>query len=613
MIARVIPLVRLPLQLGEFDYDIPNHLLPTLSQGHIVRIPFRSRHILGIVTAIQSPKEKNHTRSLKQIYSSIYSTPLISAHQLKLIDWFSHYYCVSPTLPALLCTPSLFKKTAPIPTPPRTQTTIEIQSMPSCLTVMNEELKNETFLNVIAANIKQKKQTLLICPMIHDVYRCASYLKKRHADTIALVTSSLSKSTLFNTYCEIMSGEKKIIIGTKRALFYHIPLLETIILDRSERREYKQYDSNPRYDGREVAKKISLDKNIQCIFSSHAPRLEDWVSFQKPTPLPKESFLPSIISLKDEWTQGNSGLISEKLNNAIQETLQKKKNCFLLLNKKGFGSSVICKTCTNVFECTTCHSLQNYSKRTNLLSCVSCKTDQELPKFCPHCHGVNFQFKGFGIEKIHTELKEKFPTTPLYEITKDSLDKNTDTALLSSQGALFLGTTYLPTEYPDFFKTVGLVSLLLCQHTASKTDFRSTEYQFQEYSYLRYLAQSYSSKMIIQTVSPENQFVQDLSKNSLETFYEHLLIQRKKFEWPPDSMLIKLFPKNKKTDMKSVAKIFNKTFSCSFFDGEESKTKSTLLIKIPYDSNFQKLFDTFFSLYQPLSANLLVDIHPITF
>ncbi len=615
LIAKVIPLTRLPAHLGEFDYSVNEQLTSSIVPGVIARIPFRQSLLWGLVTKItnETSQPQNKQSRLKTIFSLFSQQPLISSYQLNLIDWFSEYYCVSKTLPALMCVPKLpSKKTIEIPRTPKIHT--HTPDSPTLTVCLDNSKKIEFYNQLIEKNVSKKTQTFLMCPLAKDAARLAGYYEKKYPSKTLCTTSISTPSGHLQTYINIMSGKPLIIIGTRSSLFFNFPTLSTVIIDRSHRREYKQFDLNPRYDARDVALKLCEFSQNKFLSVSHAPRMEDWENKKLERHIlsdtPAKSLPIRIIQLHQEWRKGTNSFLSQQLLDEIPRTLQRNKHVFLLLNRKGFGKSVLCATCQYLFECEECNTPQFYSKRTSLLSCPQCTSTQELPAMCPNCHGSTYTFLGYGIERIAEELRKLFPQANVYECVKETNGKNVGLPL-SSTPSIIIGTNYFIHTYSEYIPSLGLIAMLHGDPMISKTDFRSSEQQFQELMNFAMLTGQHAIPLLIQIFKDQAYPFENISLQSLSQFYDNLKIQRNTLSLPPYSQMIKIFPKSNSLScenlLQSLKKQFGKSIEFNFRKPQHKKDKGYLLLR---SKTFPK---ELFLFLRALPPGWMIDRDPITF
>jgi len=571
MIARIIPLIRLPSHLDYFDYAIPTSLRADISIGQIVRIPFRKKMIHGVIIDIQ---KNTQSEALKEIQKIIISEPAFTSFQKELLSWFSDFYFVSrATVSRMMLLPPRTRKQKEDVQPQEyfseyqekkirlsqrsiralsdIMTRIENIKKPILFHCALEHEKIMFYAKCAQNTLKQKKQFLLICPTIPEALHIARMLAPYFSSPITCLHGNIRISDLRHALEEIQRKRIHIIIGTRMALFHAIPNLDTIIIDQSERMEHKQYDMHPRYHISTVACALAKRMPIRVILQSHAPRIEDMYAGEKgeleyvflDAPI---SSTPLIHLTQEEYIP-HAPLISETLKNNIIECLHERKNVFLFLNKKGLSSYAMCQTCHTIFSCPTCGRHRPYSTKTRYLSCTFCNTHNPIPSVCHVCKGSAFVFPGMGSEKIISSCKKLFPGVSVYEINKD-----TPHAIPTSP-CIIIGTSFIPLSHPELFSHFGLVAILLADPSASLTDFRSHEIQWQILSRILMLAHTEKSSIAIQAFQKENPFISTLCRLDWKSFSDVQLNQRKEFGWPPYSRLITLLYRLQKTKNDSTA------------------------------------------------------------
>lgn len=639
MIAKILPLIRLPAHLDYFDYAVPEHLRDNLCIGQMVRIPFRKKTVNGIVIDIQ---KKTDAASLKNITVLCGADPVLTSLQKELLAWFSDFYFVSrATVCRMMFLPPRTRKQkipdakqflentyqsrktirlspASISALGTAMKCIEKTKKPILFHCANEHEKIALYAKCARLAIEQKNQILIICPTISEAEYIAHRLSPYLSVPQLLLHGGLRISELRKALDHIQNTAAPVILGTRMALFHAIPYLRTIIIDQSERQEHKQYDMHPRYHAITVACTLAKKIPMQVILQSHAPRIEDmyaagmgiyeYISLDAP-----HQQTPLIHLTQEEYIPA-APLISETLKEKISDQLFKKKNVFLFLNKKGLSSSVICQTCSMSFSCPTCKCEQAYSAKTHLLSCMFCHTSIDLPAVCPTCRGNAFFFSGIGSEKIASSLKKIFPGVSISEINKES-----HVITSENKPSIIIGTSFVPLSCPELFPSFGLVCILRADPIDSFSDFRSQEIQWQTLSRTLMLAQAEKCDILIQAFQKNHPFVSTLCQFDWTSFLQRELAQRKEYGWPPHSRLIAISYRPQKNHSHDAVKNLllkltgelDAYASISLLPKRSSHEHDRILIThsspyFPHDSLSEKIFHTL----KNLPAGFLVDIDP---
>jgi len=244
------------------------------------------------------------------------------------------------------------------------------------------------------------------------------------------------------------------------------------------------------------------------------------------------------VDMRDEIKKQNYSPFSELLQEAIKETLEKKQQIFLFINRRGTASSVLCRDCGFVFKCPNCKLPLSYHGASEL-RCHNCAYKNPLPLFCPQCHGPEIKFSGAGTEKIEKEIKK---LNPIAKILR--LDIETEEAIkaehksYTAEADIIIGTQYA-LKFIDWEK-IELAGIVSADTLLYLPDFRSGEKTYQLFSEIIFELGSKEKEIIIQTRKPDNLALQALGRNNPELFYNQEIEERKIFHYPPFGKIVKL-------------------------------------------------------------------------
>jgi|GEM_PF-1300923 len=655
--AKVIPILRLPRHLHEFDYSIPDEFSDTVTPGRFVSIPFRSMHIAGLVTAItesQGKKIKSIERVLPLTYEQF-------SKQYDFISWFADTYYVSratalktllPTFPrsflsgkklrlAKNLSPRLHEYRFPnneSSTP--TQTQILSNTFPAIISPDTLQKKIALYTTFIQQSFARGKNILILFPTIHDVdlfhpiaTQCTG------SDHTILLYSALSEGVLFREWSKLFEKQTpSCIIGTRSALCAPLSSIDTVIIDQSERDEHIQYDMNPRFDCRRIAHALTHISNGHTFFSSSAPRIEDSYVYPRiPLSPPQKPISdPIIINLHDEFHAGTTDMVTERLRNEIQNALHCGRSAFLYCNHVGLGRLAVCHECGYTFSCVDCGSPLKPYDNPPLLHCPDCARSKPMSIRCPHCASVRIKIVGLGTQKIIHALKTYFPDVPILEISSAQSESPVVSALhtregrqtLATQGAIYVGTSYSLSACPELFSDVGMIGIIHTDPILSIKNFRSTERRWQTLCALMYFARSFESVFCLQAFDPSSEFIQTLARNDYESFSDTENTQRKKFCWPPYSRIVHLLYRpnptvttgERQAQINDILGYFSspiKDARCTMlFHGPSSKagksTVYTIGLKITRSDLMEDIPPTLHTYLSELPNDWLVDIEPLS-
>lgn len=533
--------------MGVFDYQAGDIPLGELTSGRIVNIPFKGRQIKGMVVKI---KNESDFENIKPVLSPDSTLTAVSVWQRELINWFSQYYHYSLSSTLELFLPAVPKRK--VESKPLNK--VEIQRgfffadekikkfAEQIIAEKNKkkflflpcDLQNDYafYSEMAGAVIRENRQALILFPRKDALAEFCRFLpeKLRAAATIFTSGSAVSKNDYFRRWREINDGQKKLILGTRSAVFAPFCDLGLIIVCESHSEDYKQYDQTPRYEAVNVAKKIQKLLNCALILSSQVPRIEDAYRAREENyslvSLPRERPRPiRIINLLEE-SKIKFTYLSAYLIDKIKETLSLNKKALLIVNKKGEFSHNFCEDCGFEAICPECKL--PYVFENGKLNCYHCKINQTAFAVCPKCGGANFKQFGVGIKSIANELKKIFGGAVAIE--NDDIKKCRLVLVSNMQNIA-----------PKFFRDVVLLGFVYVDSLIHLADFNSN---YKLYSNIKSLACRFLSfcpegEIVAQTFFPESGAFKNLN-NDFKDFYNDEISARRNYCYPPFSVLLKL-------------------------------------------------------------------------
>lgn len=543
MLVDIIPLLRLPKKMAVFTYLVPSQLEGTVKVGQMIETTFRGRKIQGLVKEIKSTTNVNPSY-LKPITKITNPEALFTPNQFKLADWICDYYVTSLALVIKSMIPKIPRHKVKTEDPivdwspfKAEETKAEIKAN-SLLRYSTIAYHDNFIFSCLAAN---KKQTLILVPEINDIGKTGRYIKPEWREKTVIFHSNLNKNQYLNNWLKIISGEAKIIIGTRPAVFLPFSNLGLIIIEEENDSDFKQWDQNPRYDARTSAQKLAELTGAKLLLTSSAPRLETYFLEQtkKLTAIAEEpnKIKTEIINLKDEMRGGNYSLISEELSVAILEAKSKKQKAVLYLNRRGLSSAVVCGDCAYTFNCPHCLTPLPYHQGAKL-KCHHCGYEMDLPATCPNCHGAHFKFPGRGTQLIEKELQQLWAGCKILRLDAD-VDLKKITAAEIEKADVYLGTDLVFKKIN--WEQIGLVGVLSMDNLLHLPSLRASERLWQALKRLEVLTtQSQTDTIFLQTFNPDNKLFYNFRAKREEVFYREELADRQELAYPPYSQLIKL-------------------------------------------------------------------------
>lgn len=418
--------------------------------------------------------------------------------------------------------------------------------------------KTEVYLQVMKQIIENGKQGIILVPEIALTPQLVSRFMSRFGrDTVAILHSKLTPAQRAVQYKRIASGEVKLVIGARSAIFAPFNNIGLIILDEEHETSYKS-DSSPKYDTLEVATKRAMDSKALLILGSATPSVTDYYRSEtgvfrriemperyNANPLPEVE----IIDMTAEARAGNRNLFSSKLAEEISACLENRKQVILFLNRRGYSSFISCRECGYVVKCSECGIAMPYHKYRSSCVCHYCGRTSPLPKVCPECGSKLIGSYGVGTEKVEEKAKELFPDAVIERLDLDSIKKKGELeAVLKRFGKgktdILIGTQIVAKGLD--FANVGLVGIVSADVTLNIPDFRSSERTFQLVTQAagRSGRGTERGKVIIQTYSPESAAIVFSSAHDYRSFYEREIGIRQAAGYPPFSDIFQIVVQN---------------------------------------------------------------------
>ena len=411
--------------------------------------------------------------------------------------------------------------------------------------------KTEVYLSLSEQVLSKGKSVLMLVPEISLTPMMMEYFIRRFKNNVAILHSELTPAEKYDEYRKIARGECKIVVGARSAIFAPLKNIGLIILDEEHTESYKQ-DVVPYYHAREVAIMRGKAHNAKVLLGSATPSLESRARAQKGVyhfltltkrvnkqPLPKTT----IINLLDyKNIDRDSYIFSKQLRQAIQETLDRKEQAILLINRRGFSTNVSCRKCGHVFKCPTCGIPLTYHKSDDMLKCHHCDYVELMPKVCPECGSQYIMKTGFGTERIEDEVNRLFPNAKTLRLDSDSAKirtkiPSTVEAFRRKEADILIGTQMIAKghDFPD----VTLVGIVLADIGLSMPSFRSSERAFQLITQAvgRAGRSEKNGQAIIQTYLPGHYAIMHAAQQNYEVFYRQEMNMRKLQFFPPYSFL----------------------------------------------------------------------------
>lgn len=404
--------------------------------------------------------------------------------------------------------------------------------------------------------VKTGKQVLYLVPEVFMIKLAAKEFSKYFAeDYIVELHAGLGKTAYWQSWHKVKNNAVKIIIGTRSAIFAPFEFLGAIFIKDFYNVNYKQWDMNPKYDARDIAKyiagkqkiKLFIEEKTPSVSSSYHIEKKNFISIVIKKNKMREMQQIEVVDMKDEFRQKIFPVISVKMTEKIEKTLKKGKKTLLFINRRGSATFTMCCDCGYVEKCPNCDvSLSYHIEKGKKLYCHHCGYMSDIFLSCPKCAGANIRHFGIGSEKVESEAKRLFPQARIVRVDSDTVKNPKEQEKI--YGEIFAGSADIIIGTQMIAKTilpeVDFVGIINMDNMLNLPTFESGERGLKMLSDFKDIGRN----ILIQTYNPENKIFQIFKNNNIEDFYKDELEQRKIFAYPPFSRMAKLICRDKQNE-----------------------------------------------------------------
>ncbi len=408
--------------------------------------------------------------------------------------------------------------------------------------------KTEVYLEIIEHALAQNLQVLVLVPEISLTPQLTQRFTQRLNTIIASLHSGLNDTQRHAAWVQASKGIARVVIGTRSALFTPMPDLGLIILDEEHDASFKQQEGF-RYHARDLALVRAKNNKMPVLLGSATPSFESLenvsrgqYSLLKLTQRGAANARPPEIGLLDVCRRPMEDGISDKLLKKIEEHLSNQGQVLLFLNRRGYAPLLMCHECGWTTACQRCDANMTLHHHNQRLRCHHCGYEKPAPTRCPECDHESLYIPGAGTERIEVALKEKFPSTVISRIDRDTtrrkgeLDRKLNQAR-SGEAEILIGTQMLAKGHD--FPNVTLVGILNADQGLFSADFRGTEHMAQLIIQVSGRAGrgEKAGEVIIQTHHPEHPLLHTLLESGYTGFAKTALVERAQASFPPFSYM----------------------------------------------------------------------------
>jgi primosomal protein N' (replication factor Y) len=410
---------------------------------------------------------------------------------------------------------------------------------------------------------RQNRTAIVLVPEIALTPQTVGRFKAVFGDRVAVLHSALSDGERYDEWRALRSGEKRIVVGARSAIFAPLPDVGAIVVDEEHEGSYKQAES-PRYHAREVAVVRARMEGALCLLGSATPSLESWTNatsgkyglLELPDRVGGQRLPPiRVVDLRAERRRQRgaakpsadapAGVLSEALVDAVHQRLNRGEQTILLLNRRGYATFVQCRECGQVWHCPQCNVSLTYHRRRVRLTCHYCFHEEPSPDRCSGCGSADISFRGVGTEQVERMVGEAFPTARIARMDVDTTSgKWAHHEILGrverGEVDILLGTQMIAKGLD--FPNVTLVGVINADTGINLPDFRASERTFQLLTQVAGRAGrgSKGGEVIVQTALPNHYVVTCALEHDFLAFAEQELAARQQPLYPPHCRLLNL-------------------------------------------------------------------------
>lgn len=571
-----------------FLYKVPEKLKSLCKKGVRVFAPFGRRNLIGYIVGHQDKADIE----TKEIIEILDDEPVVNEDMLKFTRWISDYYLcpwgevIESAMPEWVDVKIVNKreirrvkergKPAPAGSKQEGQGArgkgqeLQLATHNLQLTTHQENAlkkiqdniernehhvfllhgvtgsgKTEVYIRAAAEVLKKGQKVIVMVPEITLTLQLFQRFLKIFCNRLAILHSGLTQRERYNEWMKARNNEVDIVIGARSAVFAPFENIGLIIVDEEHDTAYKQ-DTNPRYNGRDIAIVRGKLSEAVVILGSATPSMESFYNSQTgkyeylhlPDRIDKKT-LPSIeiVDIK------GGDIISERLKSEMEKRIENNEQTLLFINRRGSATFIQCSDCGYVWRCKNCSVSLTHHKKDNLCVCHYCGYSETVSDTCPQCKGYTINYKGRGTQKIEDEIRALFPNSNIERMDRDTVRKRGEAGRIlkgidERSIDILIGTQMIAKghDYPG----ITLVGIVSADESLNIPDFRASERTFQLITQVAGRAGRGDIKgdVILQTYNPDHYSVKCAKEYDFIGFYNQEGMLREALNYPPYSKMV---------------------------------------------------------------------------
>jgi primosomal protein N' (replication factor Y) len=422
--------------------------------------------------------------------------------------------------------------------------------------------KTEVYLGAIEATLSRGKTAIVLVPEIALTLWVGRLVRARFGEGVAVLHSGLPDIERAREWWRARHGDARVVVGTRSAVFAPLENLGLIIVDEEQESSYKQ-EETPRYNGRDTAVYRAHLENAVVLLGSATPSLETYhnaragkyhllqlTSRVENRPLAEVR----VVDLREEFRrQHRAAPVSESLHAAIALRLEERTQAMVLINRRGYSWSLLCRSCGAFVQCENCSIALTYHKSRQRLECHYCGYSILPPKQCPKCSAEYMYFVGDGAERVEEYLREQFPVARVARLDRDTVRTKREYqqvlgAFANGEIDILVGTQMVAKGHD--FQRVTLVGVVAADLALGRPDFRAAERTFQLLTQVAGRAGrgELAGEVLVETYYPEHYAIQHAAQQDYVSFYEKEAHFRRVLHYPPFVGLANVLVRDRKIE-----------------------------------------------------------------
>ncbi len=525
-IAQIV--VDLPVD-GPFSYRVPPVLQDKVRPGQRAWIPFGTRRRVGYIVGLSG---RTGRRKLKTIDALIDEVPLFDGGYLKFTKEFGECHACSWGEAIAASLPPPVRRGQPVDVlAVSSSKSVKTGKIPQALVLdRSRQTYGSALEEILKEGNKAKRGVLVLVPESSMIANVKARMHEAGLDGVAEMVKQGSARRAKALWTDIRNGHISAVVGTRSAVFAPVQDLGLIVMIDEENSSYKQ-QKTPFYHARRVAQLRAAYEGARIVYYSLAPSAELWEGVRRKTisltEIPPDD--PCRIQVIDmsNYRRRKIPLLSFPLKEELRKALERGSRAILFMNRKGFSTVTVCRSCGYILKCERCDTALTYVFGSKKMVCRHCNYVTAPPDLCPQCRKAYMQYKGMGVEKLGSELAKDFPQARITHYDRTVVHMPAEFDILTTTQAIL--------RLQDM--QVDILGVVQADAEINRLDFRSAQKVFSLFWHLR---QFTVSKVLLQTLIPDNYCIRAIAREDMKMFYREELKFRRECALPPFAELIEI-------------------------------------------------------------------------